>query len=1375
MNFNLLSNNNLLAINQHYNNLSNINPLNKLFCSLMSDLPNEMDFGLRVATILTNSEKIDNLADFKFIDVIIECCILYICSCDRSDYSKSSDYPFEEDELIKLLNREDLRNLRNKQKDKQEDKQDDKQKDERQGEQEDERQDNQQDKQEDRRHDEQEDKQHDEQRANQQDSQQNKETILDEQNENVCTMSTSRSVSTKFNVNNVRKFVPFKDCSCFIKFWSQMIRDQGLMKSIFDLSDDELDKLDEEYVCQQQQQKNYYKIKRIVCLLKNISYSIEKLRQEQQTYELEEYEQLFYGRTDNASINLLRFFILLLNSDDQFLVNIALEIISNISPLVNSSLPPLDQNTYVRLLTCVYEWCVDKVLNSFDVNCLNRCLEILTKLINASHLSINRLIISEVLNQLAFFNRLTELLTCQHDVGVVVSTLECCLTLSENYPKLLLNENKHLIKILINLINCEEGKFFTLSSIRKVRIIDERATEYHPYLAIQQHPQFHPQQQQPQTILIQQPINQVNQKAIQMNDLNNSAILADNEQHVKNWYYANFEPRPMNTTTSSKAKLKLNEMYSDYVKHSCLNGRRNVVTGTTFSNLLKKYFPSISINQNEVDGLIVKSSINRINNTISIVQPTTNLQIVNNTTTTVTGNLTSPILKAHLSTPPKSTATTTTNSSNQIGNPSIINSNQSQQLINGPVTTTTSTASPLIKNLLANKLRNNQTTASTSTDDSKSVNLLPQTCIVQHQPNSTSNIIFTTNHPTTTTANILQNGTSGPNLITVPLQQHLVPVSSNGNMIFNTNQLTNTTGTMVVQPTTVGGQQQFLLVRTILPQQNNTNLVGSTTANQQPMRLILPSVITTSQPSQTITINGTPNTTQAIITQPPNLMNNIDKQPSNEIKQPNEKDKLLKACLGSNTSSTPPTNTTNNSTEQQSIKPISNSVKSSPLLNVLLDKGKLPEFSTVSNDTNAQETNKQQQQQQAVSVITTATNSQTQPINQLTNHTIAHSSTSALTTTTTTIASTSSTTTQFITSTVNSNPTKMYILTTKSPLTIQKNSNNIQTTSNSTPIQSFIIQQPNTTMTAGQPQYILQQSPSIVSSNLVSQPLNVQQPASAVNLAIQNASIPISNPQAVKSPNSLTNNVSNEESTKNVSNSESTQPNTDKQPNELTNCVLKTENGEINEDESKKLNPIKKPIEESKERPPVLTNGCLEKENLEQEMETDSSINEIKNSLLKRQLESDDSLCKRAKTDSQATIIPVVQQTAASLTVKQEPMTVINNTTKPNETQITIAVSLNGILPTQPTISNTIIKTALNSPIPLSKTNTPTSTTCTIEKIKIAKPNVIIQNSTTDKQPQIVSTNSTASFKVVTAPIPAPITVTATKIEYVCEWSNCRK
>lgn len=1244
----------------------------------MSDLPNEMDFGLRVATILTNSEKIDNLADFRFIDVIIECCVLYVCDCERADYSKSTDYQFEDEKFINSQNKQDLLEHLNLINDKND----------------------------------------------------NRSTTSSEHKENVCD-KVIKSVSTKFNSNNVRKFVPFKDCNCFIKFWCQMISDQELLKMIFDLSDDELDQLYDENFSQEVHQKNYYKIKRIVCLLNNLSYSIEKLRQDQSN-DYEELSKVFNGALDNASINLLRLFILLLNSNDQFFINTALESISNISPLVNSSLPPLDQNTYVKLLTSIYEWCVQKVLNSLDVNCLNRSLEILSKLINSNHEAINRLIISEVFNQTEFFNKLTELLTCQHDVGLVVSTLECCLSLSENYPKLLLTDNKHLVKMLINLINCEEGQYFSPSSIKKVKIFDERRIEHRPYQLLQQ----------PQTIYIQQQSLNATTKTIQLTDPNSAAILADNEQHVKNWLYAHFEPKPMNT--SNKSILKLNEMYSDYVKHSCANGRRNVVTSQTFSNLLKKYFPlCVFISQNEIDGLIVKLSINRVNN----------INIIQTTTTTNSGNLASPILKAHLSTPPKST------SSNQIGNPSIINSNNQQQLMNGSITvTTTATASPLIKNLLANKLRNNQTSNSTNSDETKSAttNIVQQTnnitIVSNHQQlNNHNNIIFTTN------SNTLSNGNSGSNLITVPIQQqqHIVPNVTSNSMIINANQLTNS-GTMFVPTSTAGGQ--ILLVRTILPQQNNS-LVGSST-NQQPMRLILPASVLTSQSQypQTITINGT--TAGALTLNSFSKQNDNKQQQSNDSKsnQQSSNNQLIKAVLGSNSSNEP-------------VKSVSNNVKSSPLLNVLLDKGKLPEFSTVSNDNVQDKTVSNNNLNSINKQIVVTNNAQTNQIASSTSSLTTNSSSSLVNSTATSIA------TQIVTSTVNnSNSTKMFILTTtKSPLTITSTGGQIQT-STAPPIQSFVIQQPTNTTNSNQTitnnnqsktQYILQQQNSKV---VMTQPLIVPQQSITTNVS----STTVQNPK-IDQPNTISNLMSNNAKIDKVSNqvvSTNTPVNHNNEKsiskvvegnsNETSNCISKIENGETDKLENCKQY-ANEEVSLSKENAPILTNGCLEKEHLDNENSIKNNVeimqcNEIKekNSLLKRQLESNDTLCKRIKTENSHITITPVQASA-----KIEPLQLKSQLTnsqlidKPSDS-ISVTVSSNGILPNQSTISNTLIKSALNSPV----TKTNLSTTCTIEKITISKPNIISKN-------ELISTNS---LKIT--PIPAPL---PPKIEFICEWSNCKK
>jgi len=61
------------------------NPLNKLFCSLLSGLPNELDFALKVSTILINSNRFDWTSDYKYINLLLECFKNYCCVCEEND------------------------------------------------------------------------------------------------------------------------------------------------------------------------------------------------------------------------------------------------------------------------------------------------------------------------------------------------------------------------------------------------------------------------------------------------------------------------------------------------------------------------------------------------------------------------------------------------------------------------------------------------------------------------------------------------------------------------------------------------------------------------------------------------------------------------------------------------------------------------------------------------------------------------------------------------------------------------------------------------------------------------------------------------------------------------------------------------------------------------------------------------------------------------------------------------------------------------------------------------------------------------------------------------------------------------------------------
>lgn len=394
---------------------------------------------------------------------------------------------------------------------------------------------------------------------------------------------------------------------------------------------------------------------------------------------------------------------------------------------------------------------------------------------------------------------------------------------------------------------------------------------------------------------------------------------------------------------------KLSDIYEAFVKYCAQLGRKTVVNSVQFATLLKKTFATSNlINNTHVDGLAFKRTV----------------AVITTTNTPKPGQLMSPILKAHLSAPPRGPPLSPTAATTAPSTPA-----------------TTAATSTLIKSLLASKLRGNAavTTLAPSIDATQkptSTLTVPNAIVAT----KSDNVVAAVTTKAMPNAAVENSSVPKPTEVRQPIvpkvepKQDPVNASSSATMAVDMKPSTITlnavapvTSVVGTMPMTVnmanavtmaGGQQillsappnasgqqpqQYLLVRTIVGGQTQQGLVGVPTGSGQ-IRLILPSNMLTQQ--RTVTLN--PTAMNGIANHQPTVAAPVAANPP-PAPQPaappasTANDILLKAVLGSGITSDAPAS-------PPATAPRSNvnaTVKSSPLLNVLLDKGKLPENPTI--------------------------------------------------------------------------------------------------------------------------------------------------------------------------------------------------------------------------------------------------------------------------------------------------------------------------------------------------------------------------------------------------------------------------------------------
>lgn len=344
-----------------------MNPLNKLFCALLSGLPNEMDLGMQIATMFASSREVDWIADFKFVDVLVRCCSLYACCCDDPLHQKSESKSAATQPNVPFVI----------------------------------------------------------------ESNDDDEEDLDDNN--LDSILLFKQISTPVTTNNILQ----SDCSCLVRFWSKLCKDARVMSAVFeqDFSDNIVEH------SPQNQEDIYKQVLRVTELIRVLSFNIERLSVDE----------------NSAPLSLIKLVALLLNCEDAVLNFMGLDIISNVAGFTVSF---RDCGEYRNIQRHVVERCLSLIVSSNDIHSLNRSLEVATKLTSNGNSEISRCFdsIDESLIPdsadsempsdkfaLQLYDRMLELLTCQHDVTLVISTLEFCLSLSMHRPKLLLRDDKNLI------------------------------------------------------------------------------------------------------------------------------------------------------------------------------------------------------------------------------------------------------------------------------------------------------------------------------------------------------------------------------------------------------------------------------------------------------------------------------------------------------------------------------------------------------------------------------------------------------------------------------------------------------------------------------------------------------------------------------------------------------------------------------------------------------------------------------------------------------------------------------------------------------------------------------------------------------------------
>lgn len=267
-------------------------------------------------------------------------------------------------------------------------------------------------------------------------------------------------------------------CDCYPRFWHKILNDDNANNPYLQIAtlpteteqsytnfpnikDHELE----------DHNKIYKRIKAAAELIKQFSLTCDiALKSEKQEINQDEPTR---KKTAKSSPPLLKFISLLLYCDDTTLNLIGLDILSNTASKLSKVPEHTNGLLCTKLVQMFQEHCIDNIsCQDGDIYMIIRSIEVVSRLISSSNSRVYSSVVS-LINDRKILLRIEQLLTSRNDVNLFLAALEFFYRISRHQPHLIASRRaQHLIKILVNLLNCEDNQFFTPTALKKIELLD---------------------------------------------------------------------------------------------------------------------------------------------------------------------------------------------------------------------------------------------------------------------------------------------------------------------------------------------------------------------------------------------------------------------------------------------------------------------------------------------------------------------------------------------------------------------------------------------------------------------------------------------------------------------------------------------------------------------------------------------------------------------------------------------------------------------------------------------------------------------------------------------------------------------------------------